>query len=106
MNAIKWNGKEYGLAFTVNVMEAIQEEYGTLEKWGELTDGKNHEVNLKALKFGVCEMLNEALDIAGDPERLTLKQVGRMLTDISLDKMREAMAETVTDATKDERKNA
>ena len=73
--------KKYSLVFNLNVMEAIQEEYGTIEKWGELTDGKKGEVNAKALIFGLTEMINEGLDIENEELEekrplLTLKQVG------------------------------
>ena len=63
---IEYKGKEYNLIFNLNVMEKIQERFGTIDKWAELTSGKNEEVNIKALKFGFAEMLNEALEIEAD----------------------------------------
>ena len=36
---IQYKNKEYKLVFNLNVMEAVQAEYGTLEQWGDLTDG-------------------------------------------------------------------
>ena len=36
---ITYKDKEYKLVFNLNVMEKIQDEYKTLDKWGELTDG-------------------------------------------------------------------
>ena len=36
---IQYKGVSYRLVFNLNVMEAIQEEYGTLDNWGALTDG-------------------------------------------------------------------
>ena len=36
---LEYKGKKYKLAFNLNVMEVIQEKYGTLENWGKLTDG-------------------------------------------------------------------
>ena len=38
-NEIEYNGTKYNLVFNLNVMEVIQEQYGTLDKWGSLTDG-------------------------------------------------------------------
>ena len=35
----EYKGKEYKLVFNLNVMEVIQDKYGTLENWGKLTDG-------------------------------------------------------------------
>lgn len=108
-------GKEYKIVFNLNVMEAIQAEYGTLDKWGELTDGKTEggEVDVKALIFGLREMLNEGIDITNDDTGahepfLTHKQVGRILTDIGLDKATEDVNELVVDSVRveDDSKNA
>ena len=43
---ITYKEKEYKVVFNLNVMEAIQEEFGTLDKWTELTSGTNQEVNV------------------------------------------------------------
>ena len=60
----EYKNKEYRLAFNLNVMEQIQEEYGTLEKWGELTDGTvSGEPSAKAVIFGFAAMLNEGIEI-------------------------------------------
>ena len=99
------NGIEYPLVFNLNVMEAIQEKYETLEKWGELTDGKEREVDIKALKFGVTEMINEGIDIENENNEvkrnfLTEKQVGRIVTDIGVEKLSTDVQKTVIDSTK------
>ena len=60
---VTYKEKEYKVVFNLNVMEAIQEEYGTIDKWAELTSGVNQEVNVKALKYGYVEMINEGLSI-------------------------------------------
>ncbi len=109
---ITYKEKEYKVVFNLNVMEAIQEEYGTIDKWTELTSGANQEVNVKALKFGFTEMLNEGLSIEAEEEGkefvpITKTFVGRMLTDIGLENMTKTLQETVIESTKtDEGKNA
>ena len=60
---LTYKDKEYKLVFNLNVMEKIQDEYKTLDAWGALTDGSEGEVNIKALVFGVTEMINEGIDI-------------------------------------------
>ena len=107
---ITHNGKEYKLVFNLNVMEAIQEEYGTLEKWGELTDGANGEPNAKAVKFGFFAMLNEGIEIDNenngtDNPLLTAKQVGRMITEIGFENATTKLNETVIESTKSAEKN-
>ena len=53
---LTYKDKEYKLVFNLNVMEKIQDEYKSLDKWGELTDGSVGEVNIKALVFGITEI--------------------------------------------------
>ena len=46
---LQYKNKTYKLVFNLNVMEAIQEEYGSVDKWGSLTDGQgNGEPDAKA----------------------------------------------------------
>lgn len=108
---VTYKEKEYKLVFNINVMEAIQEEYGTLEKWTELTSGVNQEANAKAIKFGYTEMINEGLAIEADEKGteyvpVTKAFVGRMLTEIGLDNMAKSLQNTVIESTKtDDGKN-
>ena len=61
------DNERYALVFNLNVMEAIQKQYGTVQKWGKLTDNKGgKEPNAKALIFGFTEMINEAIEIDND----------------------------------------
>ena len=107
---INYKGKDYKLVFNLNVMEVIQEEYKTINAWGELTDGKSGEVDVKALKFGFAAMLNEGIDIDNEDREvkepfLTLKQVGRMLSEIGFNQVTEDMNEVVVESVKSEEKN-
>ena len=109
---IQYKDKEYSLVFNLNVMEKIQEKYGTLEEWGNLTDGsKNGEPDAKAVIYGFTEMLNEGIDIENeengtDIKPLTLKQVGRIITEIGLADATNTLNKTVVESTKSEEKNA
>jgi hypothetical protein len=107
---IQYKEKDYKLVFNLNVMEAIQEEYGSVEKWGDLTDGGEGEPNAKAVIFGFTQMLNEGIDITNDEEGtndkpLTLKQVGRMITEVGLREATKSMQDTVIKSTESEVKN-
>ena len=109
---IEYKGKTYKLIFNLNVMEQIQDEFGSLDKWGELTDGVAGEVNVKAVKFGFMTMLNEGIDIQNEEEGtdtkpFTLRQVGRMLTEIGIAQATQKVNETVIASTEsgDDRKN-
>lgn len=103
-NAVTYKGKEYTLEFNLNVMQKIQDEYGTIEHWAELTDGNGGEVNLKALIFGIREMIAEGIDIrneeTGSTDTVpTLKQVGRMITEMGIAEVTAQMNETVVKST-------
>lgn len=109
-NEIEYKGQKYNLVFNLNVMEVIQEKYGTLDNWGALTDGSNGEPNAKAVLFGFTAMLNEGIDIDNDEngtniEFLTEKKVGRMLTEIGLKNATMQMNKTVIESTKSDQKN-
>lgn len=81
--------KTYPIVFNLNVMEEIQERYGSLDKWGELTQGDG-EPKIKDLKTGIMLMINEAIDIENDVNGkndplLTEKQVGRIMSEVGID---------------------
>ena len=107
--SLTYKDHKFMLVFNLNVMEIIQEKFGTIEKWGSLTDGA--EPDAAALKFGVWAMLNEGIDIeneetGSDLKPFTLKQVGRLLSEVGMDTASDALHETVTESVKSDEKNA
>lgn len=111
-NFIKYKGKEYELVFNLNVMEEIQEEYGSIAAWGELTEAAE-EPNAKAVKFGLGAMINEGIDIYNEShedqedqrEFFTTKQIGRIITEVGLANVAKSINQTVVDSTKSDEKN-
>jgi hypothetical protein len=133
---VHYKGRAYKLVFNLNVMEAIQEEYGSIEEWGNLTDGSANarkkyesshrgswddlsdkekakyegEADAKAVIFGFAQMINEGIDIdredGEDIKPMTLKQVGRMITEIGLNSATDSLKDTVIRSAKSEEKNA
>ena len=98
---------KYPLVFNLNVIEKIQDKYGSYEKWGEMTDGKEREINIGALKFGILEMINEGIDIENENnevkrEFVTSKQVGRLITELGMKNLTNKVQETVIESTKNE----
>ena len=100
-----YKGKEYKLVVNLNVMELIQDEYGSIDAWAKLTEGnENGEPNVKAVKFGFTAMINEAIDIENeenntDIKPLTKQAVGRILSEIGIEAMATKMQETVINST-------
>lgn len=134
---IQYKDKKFKLVFNLNVMETIQEEYGSIDVWGGLTDGRAYakkkyeeqgnaipwddlsekekskikgEPDAKAVIFGFTQMINEGIDIENeengtDNKPMTLKQVGRMITEIGLAKATEEMNNTVIKSASSDEKN-
>lgn len=108
---IQYKGQEYKLVFNLNVMEQIQEEYGSIDKWGSITDGGGGEPDAKAVKFGFWAMLNEGIEIDNeengtDKKPLTIKQVGRMITEFGIEHATNTLNQTVIASTQSAEKNA
>ena len=110
-NVIKYKDKDYKVVFNLNVMEQIQDEYGTLDKWGKLTDGSEGGPNITALIFGFTCMINEGIEIDNDEngtdnKPFTNKQVGRLIQEVGLEEMTRVLTNTVTASTQSAEKNA
>lgn len=112
-STIKDGEKEYAIVFNLNVMEAIQAEYETLEAWGAMTDGKakdGDEVDVKALIFGMREMINEGIEINNEKTGvneplLTHKQVGRILSRCGIESVTDSINEVVIASSGSDEKN-
>jgi hypothetical protein len=110
---IEYKGQKYNVVFNLNVIEALQNKYGTFDKWVDLVQPKNkeQETDLKALKFAFREALNEGIDIDNEDNEtdikfLTEKQVGRIITEIGVSDASKKLQEVVIESTKnDEEKN-
>lgn len=107
---IQYKDREYTIVFNLNVMEAIQEKYGSVEAWGDLTDGTKGEPNAKAVIFAFTEMINEGIDIENEEREekqkfFSLKQVGRIITEIGLANATAKLNQTVIESTKGDSKN-
>ncbi len=101
------DGKKYSLIFNLNVMETIQSKYGSVQKWGRLTDNKKGEPNAKALIFGFAEMINEAIDIDNEENGtsnplLTLKQVGRIITKAGIQESAKKLNQAIIESVKED----
>jgi hypothetical protein len=108
---ISYKGKEYELVFNLNVMEEIQEEYGSVEAWGDLVEAEA-EPKAKDIKYGFKAMLNEGIDIYNEEHAdeeprpfFTEKQVGRIISEIGLMEAAKTLNKTVIDSTKTDEKN-
>lgn len=87
------NEKEYPIAFTLNVMENIQDKYGSIDKWSNaIQPEEGQEPNIKDIIWTFQEFVNEGIDIENDEKEekrpfLTHKQVGRIISNIGLEEI-------------------
>lgn len=111
INYLETETERYPLVFTLNVMESIQEKYGTIEAWSSLIQ-RDGEPNIKALKFFMTEAINEGIEIenekSGEKRKLiTTKQAGRILTEVGIsgaaNKITNIISESIS--TEDNQKN-
>ena len=58
---IETSTDKYPIMFSLNVLESIQNEYGSYNKWFQMLE--SDEIDIKALKFGLMEAINEGIDI-------------------------------------------
>lgn len=110
LHEIEYQGKTYKLAFDLNVMEAIQDEFGSIEAWGKLVEPEDGEPNIKALVFGATQMINEGIEISNDEDGtdekpLTHRKVARILTEVGLESVTSKVQQTVVDSAADDSKN-
>ena len=90
---------KYPVVFNLNVMQELQEEFGSIQEWGDRVDGANGDPNIKALKYGMMLMINEAIDIENEENGtnrpfVTEKQVGRIITEVGIGKASEVLKGT------------
>lgn len=105
---INTSEKAYPLVFNLNVMEAIQEQYGSMSNWGGVVENKDGgEPKIKDLKIGLMEMMNEAIDIENEEKGkkepfVTSKQVGRIIGEVGFAEITKKIKEITIASTKSE----
>lgn len=111
---LNYKGEKYALVFNLNVMEQIQDEYGSVEAWGNLTEATD-EPNAKAIKYGLGAMINEGIEIYNEDNEgnegfvarkpFTLRQVGRIISEEGLTTVANKINKAVVESTKSDEKN-
>lgn len=106
MKYLETSKAKFPFTYTLNVMEAIQEKYGSLQAWSDLIESKtNPEPDIKALIFFFTEAINEGIEIENEEkgekrELVTPKQVGRIITEIGIIDAGQKLKNAVIDSSK------
>lgn len=102
---IETEKRKYPICFNLNVMEEIQDKYGSMSAWGDLVTNKDgDEPKIKELKEGLMTMINEAIEIQNEENNandslVTAKQVGRIITEVGFNKIIEIVMKTSKEST-------
>ena len=91
LSYIESEKRRYPIVFNINVMEEIQEAYGSISAWGKIVENaEGGEPKVKDLKIGLMLMINEAIDIENEEKNentppLNTKQVGRLISEVGFE---------------------
>ena len=103
------NYGNYPIVFNLNVLEEIQENYGSISEWGKVVETTDSDgvPKISDLKVGLLSMINEGIDIKNETsdtkqEFVNLKQVGRIITDAGLENVLKAVKDVSLSSTQDE----
>lgn len=103
---IETSRSTYPMSYNINVMEEIQEQYGSMEKWGKVVENKEEkEPKIKDLKNGLMAMINEGIDIENEDREEKLpfvnsKQVGRIISEVGFAEITSKIQELTINSTK------
>lgn len=100
--------EKFPFVYSLNVMEELQNKYGSLTAWSDLIEPKdNGEPSIKALLFFFKEAINEGIDIENESKQesrsfITEKKVGRIISEIGIKEATKQLKEIVVSSTKTE----
>lgn len=102
---VEVNGVVYPMAYTLNVMEEVQEEFGSITAWANKVSPKDKEADIKALIWTYEHFINEGIDIENEQKQekrpfINHKQAGRLLTEIGLSEAATKIQEVTINGTK------
>ena len=101
---LKTKNETFPFTYSLNVMEALQNEFGSLNKWSDMVEPKDgSEPKIKALLFFFKEAINEGIDIENENSNQPRKfvnerKVGRIITELGVKTVLEQLKGTVIDA--------
>ena len=101
---LKTKNETFPFTYSLNVMEALQNEIGRLNEWSDMVEPKDgSEPKIKALLFFFKEAINEGIDIENEnsdqPRKfVNERKVGRIITELGVKTVLEQLKGTVIDA--------
>nr|DAY77399.1 MAG TPA: hypothetical protein [Caudoviricetes sp.] len=108
---LETKNEKYPYIYSLNVMSVIQNEYGSLAKWGNLVEPKDgSEANLQALIDFFTEAINDGIDLENGKTKnnrpfVTKRQTGRILAEAGLEKVTTSLKNAVVSNNSEETQN-
>lgn len=111
---IEISDKKYPLSFSLNVMEQVQETYGSMDEWmNTLQAEPGKEIKMKDLIWTFQQFINEGIEIENEEtndstqikQLLTHKQVGRLITQVDMKELVSTMRSITVKSIKKEDQN-
>lgn len=109
---IETGDDKYPVIFSFNVLEEIQNKYESFDKWshiiegGEFIDGKweKKEPKIRDIKYFIRLAINEGIDLENEKNNdnrklLTDKQVGRLISEVGVQKVSQIIREVIQTST-------
>lgn len=100
--------EKFPFVYSLNVMNQIQNKYGTLSAWSDLIEPKDGgEPSIEAVLFFFKEAINEGIDIENENRQeprpfINEKKVGRIITEIGMPEATRRLKGIVVDSTKND----
>lgn len=108
---LETKNEKYPYIYSLNVMSVIQNEYGSLAKWGNLVEPKDgSEANLQALIDFFTEAINDGIDLENEKTKnnrpfVTKRQTGRILAEVGFEKVTTSLKNAVVSNNSEETQN-
>lgn len=103
---LKTKNEEYPFIYSLNVMNALQMKYGSLDAWSELIESTDKEPSIDAILSFFKEAINEGIDIENEKKHtqrdfVSQKKVGRIISEIGIEEagkqLRNAIVSSIQD---------
>ena len=106
LEKINAGGKEYPIAYNLNVQSRLQKKFGSLKKWIELIfptekDDDEQEADFEAIIITAKELINEGIDIENDSRNekrdyISQAEAGRIISEIGIAELTRRLLEIST----------
>lgn len=109
---IETRDEKYPVIFSFNVLEEIQNKYGSFDNWSHIIEGEEligtewekKEPKISDVKYFIKIAINEGIDLENEKNNqnrkfLTDKQVGRLISEVGVHKISQIIRDVIQTST-------